>query len=449
MLGEGIDVALTCLRHDLVELQRLVEADTRKAEATRRELDALAQSVERLAAELPESEPRSVTDHDDRPAPPVVLERSWDEVRAAAATSLAMRGIDLDEVSLDELLDPEEVARIRRRMMGGFELRCHLDSTDLLIAAAAGVAATVVDALIVRVPRNLPSQELAGSWLTGWLREHAIESDNWLAGLAKVPFDAMTVDGHKLDGMSGRTHRAQTFGHDPLIGLVVGTLDIMRGTITGVGPSKGVFVADAGSAPVSNPLEALFREVAHLASDLPTRAGLPVPGWALLSSIPGGSIEGVPVNDWARRAYGRGYDTWHFLTMATVPATIHLVVRSYWQYRRSNDQDYAERTESSAGPTGPINSGNPHFDSLLLAAHSVAAAGNITKLIAYRGNPLALNYNEWLAFFRSAFKRLNNPNVGLTERAATQAFRNAGAIAEGWIDLAAAVDHDLPLPYDS
>ena len=64
------------------------------------------------------------------------------------------------------------------------------------------------------------------------------------------------------------------------------------------------------------------------------------------------------------------------------------------------------------------------------------SAGNIGKLITYGGNPLAINYPQWLAFFRSAFKQLQ-ARQSHTERLATRGFANASALADGWVDLAA------------
>jgi hypothetical protein len=37
---------------------------------------------------------------------------------------------------------------------------------------------------------------------------------------------------------------------------------------------------------------------------------------------------------------------------------------------------------------------------MLLAAHSIAALGNAGKIALMQGNPLAINYAEWIALFR-------------------------------------------------
>ena len=447
MPNDGLDIVLTSVGHSFAELSSLTDAGLKAASETSQKLDDIEAQFAQLTGEA--------TVVPSGPVPPVDRGtfdisggRTWDEVRAEATDHLRSRGIDPAEVDIDELLDPAEVARIERRATGGLDLRVHLDRYDLLFAAAAGIAATVVDSLMVGIPRDVRwhGEWQQGGWLTGWLRDNAIESDNWLAGLAKVPFDAMTTDGRPIPGMSGRNHRVQAFGHDPLFGLLFGTLDIMRGTITGASPTAGVFVRQTDFIPVRNPLEALMLEILHLFSDLPTRAGLPVPGWSVLTTIQAGNIDGKRIDEMAQLMYVRGYDTWHFMSMATVPATVHLVMRAYWGMRRQLDVDYDDQVSLEAGPTGEQTSGHPRFDALMLAAHSVAAAGNIGKLIAYGGNPLALNYPQWLAFFRAVFKRLQDGGPSLTESLATHGFANAAALADGWVDLAALRTlPDLPL----
>src|SRR6478735_4880461 len=53
-------------------------------------------------------------------------------------------------------------------------------------------------------------------------------------------------------------------GHDPLFGLVIGTLDIMRGTVTGAGRGGMMGVGQTGMPGVRTPLAALALQVMHL-----------------------------------------------------------------------------------------------------------------------------------------------------------------------------------------
>ena len=103
-------------------------------------------------------------------------------------------------------------------------------------------------------------------------------SDNWLAKVAKVPFDQSIGE-----GFTPNNHRVLTPGHDPLLGLVYGTADILGSTMTRSTVEGSVQFIDR-LGPVDQGLfEALVKEFAHLLSDIATPAGLPLPGWTALT----------------------------------------------------------------------------------------------------------------------------------------------------------------------
>ena len=93
----------------------------------------------------------------------------------------------------------------------------------------------------------------------------------------------------------------------------------------------------------------------------------------------------------ARAMYRSGYDFRHFLAGGTCAALIEVIVRTSWIVR-----EVAEgRTFTEALPVAS----NPRLRTSLLLAHAVAAAVNAGK-VAITQNPLALNWAQWLAFFR-------------------------------------------------
>ena len=97
--------------------------------------------------------------------------------------------------------------------------------------------------------------------------------------------------GRDLPGSGGRSHLFHSVGHDPLLGLVLGTADILRGTLTGIG-SDGipVVIPGSGPSPTSNPAEALLIQVLHVLSDAFTTVGVPAPGWTAASGLQFGTI---------------------------------------------------------------------------------------------------------------------------------------------------------------
>ena len=201
-----------------------------------------------------------------------------DELRLEAERRFKSRGVAAHD--LLQLLDDTAAAERRRRYAVFSPFRIELDSTDVLAAITVGTAASIVDAFVVRIPKDRSgvTSRQRGSWLTKTLRDLSIPDDNWLASIAKVPFDRIIGTGEDIPGMGPLTHRVHTFGHDPLVGLLFGTLDILRGTVTGVGKSGEIGVIDVGAPVARNPLVAVGLELMHLLSDLPTRTGLPLPG---------------------------------------------------------------------------------------------------------------------------------------------------------------------------
>jgi hypothetical protein len=434
----GISVILTCAAHDLEDLQSAATADRAAAYETQDQLADLERRLDSLnAAHGPQATQHNPNRVSGRQP---IAARTWDEIVADAHERLEARGINMDEVQLDDLLDPAEVTRIERRYRGGFEVRAELDCYDITFAVVAGLAAAIVDVLLVGIPRDMRWNDghQAGSWLTTRLRDLSVPDDNWLADIAKVPFDKIAGYGQIFEGIGPKTHRAQTFGHDPLFGLLIGTLDIMRGTMTGVSKTGHVASVLTGDAPVRDPSQALALEILHLLSDVPTRMGLPVPGWSLLMSLPFGQLgpNDQTVAELARQMYLRGYDTWHFLTMATSVAAVHLVLRGYWGLRSHLDPEFAEdvRISQQVANTDRLCD-HPRFQAMSLAAHGIATAGNLAKVALYQNNPLAINYAQWLEFVRSFFSWSKGRLATPTELLTSQGFVNSIALADGWVGL--------------
>ena len=132
-----------------------------------------------------------------------------------------------------------------------------------------------------------------------------------------VPFDAIYGSKAFDLGLSGNTHRAKTLGHDPVLGWVFGTNNILTSTMTlhdfrsfhvttdfvPTGPSKTLSARDKIVSPASTSkvikysMERLFRggtegvtatgcalvkEAIHLKSDVNSKMSLPLP---LVSSL--------------------------------------------------------------------------------------------------------------------------------------------------------------------
>lgn len=442
---KGLDVVLTSLAQDSQELDAEAATGVDAARATEARLSDLAARVEALRETVPVVPLCSLDSAEltqrDAPPKPVVLYRDWEDIRRAAEARLVERGVDLSQVSLDALLDPGRSQRMERQFQGGFSLDTHLDGYDVAAAAVAGLVAGLADFLIVRIPKDilyLGEYTQKGSPLTKWLHSLQVPSDNWLARWFKVSYDKVAGVSGQIPGMGGRSHRLHTLGHDPLVGLVVGTIDIMRGGLTAISKEGQVVILSGTGVAHLNPFTALVWQIMHLLSDGFTRMGLPPPGWSLLQLFRIGSFgeKQRTVADLARYMYLHGYDSRHFLTMSTSVAAAEVVLRGYFWVRRRLDQEY-DRDVARAGTVADADKtgGHPRFRAMALAAHATAAAINAGKVAIYHGNPLAINYAQWLRFFHAAFQwvevKLRLPSDVLTGHARA----NLMALDEGWAGL--------------
>jgi len=293
-----------------------------------------------------------------------------------------------------------------------YGLQYKWDKWDYIFVGAAGVIASLTDYLLVGLPKDInylgkfPQNDK--SKITEFLKskiDSTKGADSWFADFAracekicKVPYDSAMEATGGLGGMHPKTHRLQSFGHDPILGLVFGILDIYRGTMTGFSYDRlaGVHSFTVKQMTEGNGvslLEALLTQLGHLVSDVGTSQGVPPPFFGLFQgiNIPAPMSEkGRTIGEVARWMYLNGFDLRHFITQGITPAVIEIILRAYIMIRH-----YSEKGEVKF-----VLADNPKYRSMLLSAHAIACAGNAGKIALYQGNPLAINYSEWLALTR-------------------------------------------------
>jgi len=352
---------------------------------------------------------------------------------------LQNRGAKITLKQVESLIDESEIQRIRARFQGGFEINAELDVYDYVASVAAGLVAALVDFLVVRIPSDmtyLGNHMQEGSPLTKFMHSRSISSDNWLAQYFKTSYDK--VAGIDIEGFSPKTHRLQTFGHDPLVGLVIGAIDIMRGGLTGISKDGSVQIISGIDSVTYNPLKAIVWQIMHIFSDAPTKMGVPALGWTALQLFNVGSygVKDRTVGELARFMYLKGYDSRHFLTMAASTAAAEIVLRGYFAIRQKLDQNYSDQVLILGEQAGTTSfGGNPRFVSMALIAHGIAAGANAGKIGIYHGNPLALNYVQWIKYidsFRAWIKiKMRAPSMKL----AGMASGNLKLIEQGWLNI--------------
>lgn len=400
---------LAQLRTRVADLQdRFADVETQ-----RDELADLLRQAEELNRDAEFLQPEDLDD-----LSPAGIDRLYLERQAAVQS--ALRGIDFRDwpsfvsacelrcledgrdplAPYEALLTEADLARLRDESYGA---PYRWDRLDYVFVGAAGVLAALTDFLVVRIPKTLTTGLYAGqegspvtSWLRGLTDGEQGGFRKWLADAAsrlekecRVPYDPVSPG---LGG--GPRHRFQTLGHDPVLGFIFGIRDIMNGQMTGFRKEGGVFIpfqqpmAEGGAGL----LEAFLLHVGHLFSDVGTKQGLPAPFMGLLLTLNVGSFgeKNRTVAELARLMYANGYDLRHFLTSGITPATVEIILRAYLMIRHYSEHGEVKLDLGS----------HPKYRTMLLMAHAVAASANAGRVVLAQGNPLAINYAQWLALFR-------------------------------------------------
>ena len=407
---------------------RIAPGEISEAEAALAELEAEAALLD--AGDLADFDPEEIPRIYERRRAEVSSElvrigyRGWDDFVRQTRTFAVTHGLD-PLAPFDTFLDEQDLERLRGE---SYESGLRWDEWDHFFVYASGMLAALTDFLLVRIPKSMVGGKYAGqegSPLTEWFKRYDTRpghTEGWFAEWArtleescKTPYDrqAAVLDGElmQIPGMTGKSHRLQTLGHDPVLGFAFGVLDILRGTVTGfsydhlVGTHRMVrgmvyspLPAAGAEERATRLIEATLMHMGHLVSDVATPMGLPAPFMTLFQALDVGSFgeRDRTVGQLVRWMYANGYDLRHFVVGGVTPAVIEIVLRAYIMLRQ-----YSERGEVKLNVAQ-----NPKYRSMLLAAHGVAAAANAGKVALYQGNPLAVNQAEWMAFLRYLFPHM-------------------------------------------
>lgn len=410
--------------------QRLTEAG--------RSLDGAIMSSETLLQSLGRPLPAKLSGIQ----PPVLLSptaiRPWAEIEAEAKERVS------GDVGICDLLTPDEVAQVEAKLSflrGEFDQTHRLDGIDWCIAGVAGTLGALVDTFLVTMPSSpgmLGAPKTQGGALSDFIRSRlrTAYSPSQISEMEKafsVPFDAPHSAGLpiRVPGLSPRTHRFQTLGHDPLLGFIFGVADILRGTMTAIDSSGNVIVQAVGRpADGMSLFEALARVFGHLASDIGTPAGLPAPLMPLLQILQVGKFGNgeYTVGQLSRLMYVKGYDFGHFLAMSIPTMIIEGLVRLAYAVKRliEGRELHDSLPLAISGQPRP-----PKLQTMLFTAHLIATSVNVGR-VAVTKNPLAVNYPEWIMFAKSAIQQLK---WTFFEKEAQRLTHVQTKIDEDWDDL--------------
>ena len=228
----------------------------------------------------------------------------WQTYMERVEQYLTDEGVDDDAAPLLQLVPSSLGADIKRKYKEAYEA-APWERLDYGIVGVAVLTGALLDYFLVATPngsfRGQPQRE---SPLTRWMKEQSEKFapikpgdsiqrnafESWLAnlttaaeGYAKVPYDVVIPK----DGLTPNAHRLASLGHDPVLQLVFGVLDIVSAGCTFIGKT-GSFKRISGIPghdPTINVPEAIVRVIAHGFSDVFTPKGLPAPFMGLVSVV--------------------------------------------------------------------------------------------------------------------------------------------------------------------
>ncbi|MDW8750903.1 hypothetical protein Q7W34_05540 [Streptococcus suis] len=317
-----------------------------------------------------------------------------------------------DDIVFEDILTADEIAENREvltALRAEYQAIYNLDKFDILLGVGSGILASLVDILLI----GMPAKTVNAGPLAKYVRKRFEtvfspgDLENWK--FAKVPFDAQDNRNTKriVNGLSPQYHRLYSLGHDPLLGFIIGVLDIMNGQMTTIDKFGKIVVQDMPNyqdRKEENIFFAIAKLLVHFKSDITTSMGLPAPLMGLFNLLQFGRIgeEEKTIAQIVQGMYHAGYDFIHFATMSIPVMIIEVLVRMGYACRRMSQGV----SLSDAVAFSTDRKKYPKLGTILFTAHSVSTAVNLGKIIITE-NPLAINYPQWLAFFKYSYQEVH------------------------------------------
>lgn len=320
-------------------------------------------------------------------------------------------------VSLKSLFTNEELRRNEeyiQKMNNDFNQLHKLDSIDLSISVLAGIIAAALDILLIGIPQ-LTTEGLKAGSLSNYIRKYfedkfPPEEMEKLGGKTqyKTPYDAQDNRNTTIhvEGLSAYYHRLLSLGHDPILGFLIGILDIMNNRMTTIDKSGKIVSQVMGcytGRTESSLFEALLRQLRHLKSDLTTSMGLPAPLMGVFNLFQFGEIgeEKQTIAEIVQGMYYEGYDFIHFCS-ASIPVMVsEIIVRICYAFKRIKEG----HSIKDSIPVTLNRTQRPKLGTMLFISHSISTSINAGK-VYFTKNPMSINYPQWLAFAKYSYQQL-------------------------------------------
>jgi hypothetical protein len=373
-----------------------------------------------------------------------IIVPGWEELCAEAEINVGSNN-DLESLfTAEEIKANEEAIRVLNEEYNSLY---KLDKFDIAISALAGIVGAAADILLVGIPKR-GADGLEAAPLSDFIRKRFDEKfpQDEMEKLAnstisKVPYDAQDNrnTGINVEGLSTYYHRLLSLGHDPLLGFVVGVLDIFNGRMTTI-DKKGKIVSQVmenySDRKESEIFAALSKQVIHFKSDVNTSMGLPVPLMGLFNLLQFGNIaeEEQTVAEIVQGMYYEGYDFIHFCSMSIPTMIVEVIIRLGYALKHIKEG----HSVKDSIPLSLDRKKQPKLATMLFIGHTSATAINVGKMY-FATNPfLAINYPQWIAFAKYSYKQFK---WALIEKAELRDEFVSNKLERDFIYMTDAIDH--------
>jgi hypothetical protein len=376
-------------------------------------------SIDEIDRRIQESEDLlRMLGHTEMPIVPNVTETkrviavpSWEDLHAEAVLNVGTGN------NLESLFTEEELKRNQQeilRLNAEFNQLHKLDKYDVAICASAGILSGTIDLLLVGIPQKTPDG-LKGGPLSNYVREWfdkkfpEVEMEKLAnSKVSKVSYDAQDNRNttEYVQGLSAYYHRLLSLGHDPLLGLLFGVMDILTGRMTTIdktGKIVSQVMENYADRKESDVFAAIAKQIIHFKSDITTSMGLPAPMMALFNLLQFGSIgeEEQTIAEIVQGMYFEGYDFIHFCSMSIPVMITEVVIRVGYGLKQIKEGN----TIKESIPFSLNREKHPKLGTMLFIGHSASTAINTGK-VYFTKNPMAINYPQWIAFAKYSYSQL-------------------------------------------
>lgn len=312
--------------------------------------------------------------------------------------------VNTDILDLMTQKEITEVNNLLRQYYKEFSKESDLDKDDYTIAGIIGTLAALIDYfLVTNVTKNSVKPEiLKFSSENFWNTILSEEKIKALEEKYKVTYDVSSntsKTSQKVLGLCPLYHRFQSLGHDPIIGLVFGVSDLMKGQLTAIDGNGRLIIQSVNQAETKGFIESIITVFGHFLSDVGTRSkagkilSVPAPFTPLLQLVQVGSIEynghQYTIADLSKKMYYDGYNFNHFIGMSVPVLLIEILTRLAFVLK-NNFTSIVE---------------NQKLVIMLSISNGILFAENTGKLVVTK-NPFAINYVSWIATAKYGFKTL-------------------------------------------